>query len=98
MINVLRIIQQIRHSEDDPETIMTLIEVQKAESAKNEMRMNSTIDSLIREHKIDSKMASSLINDIGFTHSICKKLLNAAAVLWVSEQEIKELGDEYGLE
>ena len=40
-------------------------------------------------------MASSLINDIGFTHSICKKLLEVAVVLWVKDEEVKELGSEY---
>ena len=40
-------------------------------------------------------MATSLINDVGFTFSICRKLLKSAAVLWVKEEEIKQLGDEY---
>jgi phosphate:Na+ symporter len=97
-MTVLRAIQKIRESEDGPEEIMTVIEVKKTESASNEVRMNSMIDTLIREHKIDSKMASSLINDIGFTHSICRKLLNAAAVLWVNDEEVQVLGDEYELE
>jgi phosphate:Na+ symporter len=98
LMTVLRTIQRIRESEDGPEEIMTVLEVQKTESANNEVRMNSMIDTLIREHKIDPKMASSLINDIGFTHSICRKLLNAAAVLWVNDEEVQELGDEYELE
>jgi phosphate:Na+ symporter len=98
LMTVLRAIQKIRESEDGPEEIMTVIEVKKTESASNEVRMNSMIDTLIREHKIDSKMASSLINDIGFTHSICRKLLNAAAVLWVNDEEVQVLGDEYELE
>lgn len=98
LMTVLRTIQRIRESEDGPEEIMTVLEVQKTESANNEVRMNSMIDTLIREHKIDPKMASSLINDIGFTHSICRKLLNAAAVLWVNDDEVQELGDEYELE
>jgi phosphate:Na+ symporter len=98
LIVILRKIQEIRHSEGDAEDILTDIELQKAESAANEKIMNNNIDTLIREQKINAQMASSLINDIGFTHSISKKLLSAAAVLWVTDEAVKELGDEYELE
>jgi len=96
LITVLRKIQEVRDYEGDEEEIMTQIEVQKQSSKENEIRMNQAVDSLIRENKIDSNSASSLINDIGFTHSISKKLLKSAVTLWVKEAEIKELGDEYG--
>lgn len=98
LITVLRKIQQVRDFEGDEEDILTHIEVQKSKSKENEIKMNHAIDALIREHKIDSSSAASLINDIGFAHGISKKLLKAAAVLWVKEHEIKELGDEYGYE
>ena len=96
LITVLRKIQEVRDYEGDEEEILTQIEVQKQLSKENEIRMNQAVDSLIRENKIDSNSASSLINDIGFTHSISKKLLTSAVTLWVKEAEIKELGDEYG--
>ena len=96
LITVLRKIQEVRDYEGDEEEILTQIEVQKQSSKENEIRMNQAVDSLIRENKIDSNSASSLINDIGFTHSISKKLLKSAVTLWVKEAEIKELGDEYG--
>ena len=62
------------------------------------MTLNHEVDSLIRERKIDPGTASSLINDIDFTYSISKKLLKSAVTLWVSDEAIKELGDEYGYE
>jgi phosphate:Na+ symporter len=96
LITVLRKIQEVRDYEGDEEEILTQIEVQKQSSKDNEIRMNQAVDSLIREDKIDSNSASSLINDIGFTHSISKKLLKSAVTLWVEEAAIKELGDEYG--
>jgi len=94
LITVLRVIQQIRNYEGE-EDILTQIEVQKEKLNDNEILSNTNIDTLIRENKIDSKMASSLMNDVGFTHSICKKLLKSAVILWVKEKEIKALGDEY---
>lgn len=96
LILVLRKIQEIREYEGDEEEILTQIEVQKDILKENEMALNQEVDSLIRENKIDSNTASSLINDIGFAHSISKKLLKSAVVLWVKDEDIKELGDEYG--
>lgn len=98
LISVLRKIQEIRDFEGDEEDIMTQIEVQKEALKENEVILNHKIDGLIRKNMINSNMATSLINDIGFTHSICKKLLKSAVTLWVKNEEIKELGDEYGYE
>ncbi|MFV9615860.1 MAG: Na/Pi cotransporter family protein [Gammaproteobacteria bacterium] len=98
LVTILRSIQQIRDEEQiitGEEEILTRIEVQKEIAIDNEKLLNQNIDSLIRENKITSTMASSLINDVGFTFSICRKLLKSAAVLWVKEEEIKQLGDEY---
>ena len=70
--------------------------MERANSKNFEIEMNQEVDGLIREHRIDSRSASSLINDIGFTRSIGKKLLSCAVTLWVVDEEIKGLGDEYG--
>jgi phosphate:Na+ symporter len=94
LIKVLRVIQEVRDYEGE-EDIMTRIEVQKEKLKENEKRLNENIDTMIRDNQINSKMASSLINDVGFTFSICKKLLSSATILWVKQDEIKELGDEY---
>ena len=96
LITIFRRIEEIRHNEIDATEIMTQLQVLKEKAGDNEFALNKNIDALIRDHKIDSKMASSLINDVGFTHSISKKLLSTAAVLWVKDELITELGDEYG--
>jgi phosphate:Na+ symporter len=98
LITVLRKIQQIREYQDDEEDILTQIETQKELSMESEFRLNHEVDALIREDKIDSSTASSLFNDIGFAHSISKKLLNSATTLWVRDKEIKELGENYEYE
>jgi phosphate:Na+ symporter len=97
LITVLRMIQVLRKDDaaDDDEEILTRIEVQRASLNEAEIALNHEVDILIREQKIESHSASSLINDIGFTHSIGKKLLKCAVTLWVRDQEIKDLGDEY---
>jgi phosphate:Na+ symporter len=96
LVGILRMIQELRAYEGEEETVLTRIEVERASAKQFEIAMNREVDTLIREHKIDSRSASSLINDIGFAHSIGKKLLSCAVTLWVRDEEIKGLGDEYG--
>lgn len=96
LVTVLRKIDEIRDIPGDEEDILTQIEVQKETSKEFETALNHELDALIRDSKIDANTASSLINDIGFTHSICKKLLKSAVTLWVKDKAIQELGDEYG--
>lgn len=95
LVTIFRSIQQIRDADVDEAEIMTRLEVLKDSANKHELELSRNIDALIRDNKIDSKMASSLINDVGFTYSICKKLLRSAAVLWVNDQDIKALGNDY---
>jgi len=98
LVGVLRMIQELRENELDEEEVLTRIEVEKVNAKEREIAQNYEVDALIREHKIDSHSASSLINDITFAQSISKKLLTCAATLWVRDEEIKDLGDEYGYE
>jgi phosphate:Na+ symporter len=98
LVEVLRIIQELRENEYEEEDVLTRIEVEKVNAKEREIAQNYEVDALIREHKIDSHSASSLINDITFAQSISKKLLTCAETLWVRDEEIKELGDEYGYE
>ena len=95
LIIVLRKIRQVRENQDDEEDILTQIETQKDLSMESEFTLNHEVDALIRENKIDTSTASSLINDIGFAHSISKKLLESASTLWVTDKEIKELEESY---
>ncbi|MCP3849307.1 MAG: Na/Pi cotransporter family protein [Gammaproteobacteria bacterium] len=98
LVTIFREIELFRNDSSDSTEIMTEIGVIKVKSDELEHAMNKNIDLLIRENKIDSKMASSLINDVGFTASISKKLLKSASILWVKEQEVIDLGDEYEYE
>ncbi len=96
LVTILRSVEKIRHSESDATDIMTQLQVLKEKASDTEFSLNKAIDTLIRDNKIDSKMAASLINDVGFTHNIAKKLLTTAAALWVNDKLITELGDDYG--
>ena len=96
LVGLLRMVQELRENEFEEEEVLTRIEVEKVNIKEREIAQSYEVDALIRAHKIDSNSASSLINDISFAQSISKKLLTCAGILWVRDEEIKELGDEYG--
>lgn len=55
---------------------------------------NENIDNLIRTNKIDARMASSLINDSSFASHICTRLIEIANIVWISDKETQELGED----
>jgi len=50
---------------------------------------NGRIDSLIRENKINAKMASSLIADSSTTYHICKKLVLITNILFMKNENLE---------
>lgn len=86
-------IYKLRCDEDDID-ILTNIKLLEENLKKLDMIGNGKIDKLIRENKIEAKMATSLINDSAFAYEISKKLLRVAYVMWIEDQELQELGDE----
>ena len=78
---------------DDGVDVLTNIKLLEKNLKKLDMIGNGKIDSLIRENKIEPKMATSLINDSAFAYEISKKLLSVASVLWIEDKEIQDLGD-----
>lgn len=53
---------------------------------KNDVLVTGKIDRLIRDKKIDSEMASSLMNDSAITASISKHLIRAAELLYLNRE------------
>ncbi|NOR57380.1 MAG: Na/Pi cotransporter family protein, partial [Sulfurimonas sp.] len=87
-------INSIRHIDDDLE-VLAKIELLMQNIEKLDMIDNGHIDSLIRNNKIETKMATSLINDSSFTYDISKNLINAASLLWIKDSDIKNLRSGY---
>ena len=52
------------------------------------------IDILIREKRIDKKMATSLLNDSYHANLIISRLISVSKVLWIQDLTIKELGED----
>ena len=53
---------------------------------KNDVLFTGKIDRLIRDKKIDSEMASSLMNDSAITASIIKHLIRASELLYLNRE------------
>ena len=53
------------------------------------------IDVLIREKRIDKKMATTLLNDSSHAYTIINKLINVSKILWIKDSTIKQLGEDY---
>jgi phosphate:Na+ symporter len=91
--NIINEIENIRDSEDDIDNL-TSIELLKESVKQMDLSKNEVVDELIRNEKINSKMATSLINDTALAYEVSKKLINIASILWVEDKELRELGDK----
>ena len=86
-------IHTLRNNTDDLD-VLVKIKLLNEEINKLDMIENGRIDTLIRNNSIETKMATSLINDSMFAYEISKKLIHVATILWIEDREIQELGEE----
>jgi phosphate:Na+ symporter len=84
-------IEKIKEHDDDFDVISTIELLKESTKALDNIK-NNRIDALIREDKIDSKMATSLINDSAFAYDVTQKLLQVATILWIKDINIRTLG------
>ena len=92
--NIAKTIDTIYHIRgiDDDLDIITHINSLKEEMKHFDYIQNGKVDSLIREKKINSKAATSLINDNSYTYSISNNLIESAITLWVKDKDLRSLG------
>lgn len=86
-------IEKLKEHTDDLDVIAS-IELLKEGIKSLDSIKNSRIDKLIRENKIDSKMATSLINDSSFAYEVSQNLIQAATILWIKDTDIRTLGGQ----
>lgn len=84
-------IEKLKEHDDDLDVISSIELLRESIKALDSIK-NSKIDALIRENKIDSKMATSLINDSAFAYDVSQKLIESATILWIKDKEIRTLG------
>jgi len=87
-------IHTLKNDNHDDFDVLAKIKLLQENLDRLDMIKNGRIDNLIRSNLIETKMATSLINDSQFAYEISKKLIHVATILWIEDREIQELGDE----
>jgi phosphate:Na+ symporter len=87
---LVRDIERLRKTPDDMEALREIAmirhELKSVESAESRH-----IDDLIRHDKINTQMATSLMNDSRFGSIIMGKMVEIAGILWIEDKDIREL-------
>jgi len=85
-------IEELRKHDDDIE-VLVKIKVLQENLNKLDIISNGRIDKLIRSKFIETKMATSIINDSSYAYDISKKLIRVATLLWIQDKDIQDLGE-----
>ena len=87
-------INEIKNSKDEID-VLSKSELLKEYLKSLDVIATGRIDVLIREKRIDKKMATTLLNDSAHANIVINKLINVAKVLWIEDLNIKQLGEDY---
>ena len=87
-------INEIKNSKDEID-VLSKSELLKEYLKGLDVIATRRIDILIREKRIDKKMATSLLNDSYHANLIISRLISVSKVLWIQDLTIKELGENY---
>ncbi|AXX84266.1 Na/Pi cotransporter family protein [Aliarcobacter skirrowii] len=86
-------INEMKNSKDDID-VLSKSELLKEYLKGLDVIATRRIDILIREKRIDKKMATSLLNDSYHANLIISRLISVSKVLWIQDLTIKELGED----
>ena len=88
--SVLRRVEAGRADDADPTAIL-LMDVIKLEMEEHDRSVNIIIESLIRENLISAEMATSLMNDAGYSYDVAKDLVQMGEILFATgESDLKK--------
>jgi phosphate:Na+ symporter len=87
-------INEIKNSKDEID-VLSKSELLKDYLKSLDVIATGRIDVLIREKRIDKKMATTLLNDSSHAYNIINKLINVAKILWIKDSTVKQLGEDY---
>jgi len=80
---------------DEEDVIILLLSKAKIHAQRYDIITNGTLDKLIRKGLISNQMATSLMNDSDYAHSISKNLIAMAEVLFINiDSDLKKLHEE----
>ena len=87
-------INEIKNSKDEID-VLSKAELLKDYLKSLDVIATGRIDILIREKRIDKKMATTLLNDSSHAYNVINKLISVAKILWIEDLTIKQLGEDY---
>ena len=94
LAKTINTINEIKNSKDEID-VLSKSELLKDYLKSLDVIATGRIDILIREKRIDKKMATTLLNDSAHANIVINKLINVAKVLWIEDLSIKQLGEDY---
>lgn len=94
LAKTINTINEIKNSKDEID-VLSKSELLKEYLKSLDVIATGRIDILIREKRIDKKMATTLLNDSAHANIVINKLINVAKVLWIEDLSIKQLGEDY---
>ena len=93
IVYLLRELKKISEMKNPTEAILA-VETLKEELRDIDTIENGRIDQLIRENKIDTKMATSLINDSVYIYNVANRLLEFAETVWANNEILREYDED----
>jgi len=97
LAELLRDINTIATTEEE-DVIMLLLSKVKLHATRYDIITNGTLDKLIRKNLITNTMATSLMNDSDYAHSISKNLIAMAEILFIDiDSDLKKLHEELAI-
>ena len=97
LAELLRNINTIATTEEE-DLIILLLSKTKIHAERYDIITNGTLDKLIRKGLISNQMATSLMNDSDYAHSISKNLIAMAEVLFIDiNSDLKKLHEDMGI-
>jgi phosphate:Na+ symporter len=81
-------IDEIKNSEDEDD-ILSKSELLQNYLNSLDVIATGRIDVLIREKKIDKKMATTLLNDSAHAYNIIDKLIDVSKILWIDKKRLE---------
>ncbi|HLW29837.1 MAG TPA: Na/Pi symporter [Brumimicrobium sp.] len=89
----LRAIENLRKSPDSTINLSQIEEIKNIASTRD-LLSSGKFEYLIREHKVSSSMASSLVNDSDNVNGIILKMIESAELLYIDSDHFVKLAEE----
>ena len=82
--DVMRRLSVVREEGSDDSSTVLSLDTLKLDMEENDITVNGSLESLIRDNKITAQMATSLMNDSAYAYDVAKNLVQMGEVLFAT--------------